>query len=51
MVEFGPAKEVFENPKHAYTKRLLAAAPGRDWHPPRLDPEEADRIAASIQRV
>ncbi|MEM1341033.1 MAG: ABC transporter ATP-binding protein, partial [Pseudomonadota bacterium] len=51
MVEFGPAKEVFENPKHDYTKRLLEAAPGRDWHPPRLDPEEADRIAASIQRV
>ncbi|QBY01629.1 ABC transporter ATP-binding protein [Rhodophyticola sp. CCM32] len=50
MVEFGPADEVFNAPKHDYTKRLLDAAPGRDWHPPRLDPEEADRIAATIQR-
>ncbi|MEM9247733.1 MAG: ABC transporter ATP-binding protein [Pseudomonadota bacterium] len=50
MVEFGPADEVFNRPKHEYTQRLLAAAPGRDWHPPRLEPEEADRIAASIVR-
>ncbi|MEM9973935.1 MAG: ABC transporter ATP-binding protein [Pseudomonadota bacterium] len=51
MVEFGPAKDVFNAPKHDYTKRLLDAAPGRDWHPPRLSREEADRIAASIERV
>ncbi|MEM9435997.1 MAG: ABC transporter ATP-binding protein [Pseudomonadota bacterium] len=51
MVEMGPADEVFNNPKHPYTKRLLDAAPGRDWHPPRLTAEEADRIAASIERV
>ncbi|MCH2095530.1 MAG: ABC transporter ATP-binding protein [Rhodobacteraceae bacterium] len=51
MVEFGPAKSVFDTPKHAYTKTLLAAAPGRDWHPPRLEPEEALRIAASIERL
>lgn len=50
MVEFGPADEVFNNPKHDYTKRLLEAAPGKDWHPPRLTAEEADQIAASIQR-
>ncbi|MEO1680763.1 MAG: ABC transporter ATP-binding protein [Pseudomonadota bacterium] len=51
MVEFGPADEVFSRPKHEYTKRLLAAAPGREWHPPRLSPEEADQIAASIVRA
>ncbi|MEL6958283.1 MAG: ABC transporter ATP-binding protein [Pseudomonadota bacterium] len=51
MVEFGPADEVFNNPKHPYTKKLLEAAPGRDWHPPRLSAEEAERIAASIERV
>lgn len=51
MVEFGPADDVFNTPKHNYTKRLLAAAPGKDWHPPRLAPEEAARIAASIERA
>lgn len=51
MVEFGPADEVFNAPKHEYTKKLLDAAPGRDWHPPRLDPDEALRIAASIERI
>ncbi|MEM0947706.1 MAG: ABC transporter ATP-binding protein [Pseudomonadota bacterium] len=51
MVEFGPAEQVFDAPKHDYTKRLLDAAPGRDWHPPRLSREEADRIAASIERA
>ncbi|MEO0485979.1 MAG: ABC transporter ATP-binding protein [Pseudomonadota bacterium] len=51
MVEMGPADEVFNNPKHPYTKKLLEAAPGRDWHPPRLSAEEAAQIAASIQRV
>jgi len=51
MVEFGTAEEVFNNPKHPYTEKLLAAAPGRDWHPPRLAPEEAERIVASIERM
>ncbi|MEL6595302.1 MAG: ABC transporter ATP-binding protein [Pseudomonadota bacterium] len=51
MVEFGPTEEVFNTPKHPYTKRLLDAAPGRDWHPPRLTAEEAAQIAASIERL
>ncbi|NQX75602.1 MAG: ABC transporter ATP-binding protein [Epibacterium sp.] len=51
MVEFGTADEVFNAPKHDYTKKLLNAAPGRDWHPPRLSVEEATRIAASIERL
>lgn len=51
MVEFGPAEDVFANPKHPYTKKLLEAAPGRDWHPPRLTVEEAAAIAASIERI
>ena len=46
MVEFGTAEEVFHSPKHDYTKMLLDAAPGKDWHPPRLDPAEAERIIA-----
>ena len=51
MVEFGTADDVFNNPKHDYTRRLLDAAPGRDWHPPRLSVEEATRIAEGIERV
>ncbi|MEL6521907.1 MAG: ABC transporter ATP-binding protein [Pseudomonadota bacterium] len=50
MVEFGTAEEVFNNPKHDYTKMLLDAAPGKDWHPPRLSVEDATRIAAEVQR-
>ncbi|MEM7067314.1 MAG: ABC transporter ATP-binding protein [Pseudomonadota bacterium] len=49
MVELGTADDVFNRPKHEYTKRLLDAAPGRGWHPPRLSPEEAVRIAANLQ--
>ena len=46
MVELGTADDVFNNPQHPYTKKLLDAAPGRGWNPPRLSPEEAARIAA-----
>ncbi|MEM7025249.1 MAG: ABC transporter ATP-binding protein [Pseudomonadota bacterium] len=51
MVEFGTAEQVFNAPKHEYTKKLLDAAPGRDWHPPRLDGDEAERIIADTARA
>ena len=51
MVEFGPADKVFNNPQHAYTKKLLDAAPGCDWTPPRLDAEEAARIARDLEQA
>lgn len=30
LVEWAPAKELFENPLHPYTRGLMACAPGRD---------------------
>lgn len=34
IVESGITAEVFADPKHAYTQKLLASVPGRDWTPP-----------------
>jgi peptide/nickel transport system ATP-binding protein len=31
VVEYGPAAEIFRNPRHEYTKALFAAAPGRNF--------------------
>ncbi|MEM6677816.1 MAG: ABC transporter ATP-binding protein [Pseudomonadota bacterium] len=50
MVEFNTADAVFNTPQHEYTRRLLDAAPGKGWHPPRLTLEEAERIAANVSR-
>ena len=32
VVEIGPTSKLFAKPKHEYTKALLAAVPGKDWH-------------------
>jgi peptide/nickel transport system ATP-binding protein len=31
IVESGPADSILVNPRHAYTRALIDAAPGRDW--------------------
>ena len=52
IVEIGPRRAVFENPQHAYTKRLLAAVPVAD--PSRRRPVRelmADEIPSPIRAV
>jgi peptide/nickel transport system ATP-binding protein len=40
IVEHGPAVDVLGQPRHEYTRQLLASIPGRSWSAP------ADRVAA-----
>jgi peptide/nickel transport system ATP-binding protein len=49
IVEFGSAAEIFKNPQHDYTKKLIDAAPGQDWSPPRLTREEANQVAKELK--
>jgi peptide/nickel transport system ATP-binding protein len=46
LVEYGPASEVLKNPKHAYTRSLLACRPAANLHRERL-PVTEDFLSVS----
>ncbi len=50
IVEMGNVFNVFDKPKNEYTRKLLDAAPGKNWHPPRLNPSEAKKISKMVSR-
>ena len=42
---------LFLRPRNMTIKKLIDAAPGRNWSPPRLDPEEALKITKELESV
>ncbi len=52
IVEIGPRRAVFENPQHAYTKRLLAAVPVADPSRRRIERQlMVDEIPSPIRAI
>lgn len=51
LVEIGTRRQIFENPQHPYTKRLLAAVPIVDPHRPRARPPLEGDIPSPRRKV
>jgi glutathione transport system ATP-binding protein len=52
IVEIGPRRSVFENPQHAYTRKLMAAVPVADpTHAHQRQPLLADEIPSPIRAL
>lgn len=51
IVEIGPRQKVFENPQHAYTRRLMAAVPVADPTRRRQRDLLSDEIPSPVRRV
>jgi peptide/nickel transport system ATP-binding protein len=43
VVEHGEVAQIFADPRHAYTRALIEAAPGRHWNFAAFEPATADR--------
>lgn len=51
IVEIGTRQQIFENPQHPYTQRLLAAVPVMDPHRPPHRADLSEDIPSPIRRI
>jgi peptide/nickel transport system ATP-binding protein len=47
IVEYGNAAQIFDNPQHEYTQRLIGAIPGKSWDPTRAIPVGSSLASAT----